>query len=414
MPETVGDMTIDCNAVLCTSSMADACGPSVGNQVLRIGMAWLKLVGLCFAFLFLLSSSPRSLSRSLSSPLLSSPILPLRPGACCSPILTLIRWSGSPSSLTLVLQAYVAREYSFVLAKTTSYSPLDSLFTMHIHILMTLIVAATSAAWALPHGGAVPSIHKRLVKQQSDADRESLMAAMPAVNNGDFKKKKKRYMIPNAAMTDEIPQVANTDFKKRHLETRSAGFYQSAYHIKLNRGHQASENKVKRGELHPLLYYTQHLNHALSRKSLTGFTSRKRSELRQTLRFEAEARMRKRWDSIHAAEGLTAPALRLGKRGRLVCVLGRIPLLCRLIHVNRRAFSEIRTCLGSTGAWLALLKPATMQMLQARLDRLLAKALTQTSSLPLLRALMSNLKVVSHVTSCKEKHANTNFISCLD
>lgn len=144
--------------------------------------------------------------------------------------------------------------------------------------------------------------HKRFVKQQSaEAHAQQQEAAMANKEMSNLK----RYVASGTAVDEVEPDVLPENLRTRSAQ--SSTFRISTHTIKMKRGHEASENLVERGVLDPLLYYTQHVNHALSRRAPHLRTA---IEKRATAQQEAEDRMRRRWLSIHQKAGVDAPELR--------------------------------------------------------------------------------------------------------
>jgi hypothetical protein len=167
------------------------------------------------------------------------------------------------------------------------------------------------------HAHTAPPSNKRYIDLQHPAHA---FKAAPA-DHANFKK---RYVLPNA-------NSAHVHVDISHLRRKSI-FATSTLRQSLTRSVGRSADLVQRGLLHPLLYHTQHLNRALSRRSslVSGGDLTKRDALKRDHAREAEDRMRRRWEQLHEERGMEAPALVKGKRGYLVRLVSRA--LLRISH----------------------------------------------------------------------------------
>lgn len=188
---------------------------------------------------------------------------------------------------------------------------------------LLLLLASFSLALPLdvqPSSSSTTTLHKRYVKKLSETEHADKLAGVRLLNG-----KHKRSVQPSSGWVPlkdsaAASKAVNQPQKRQQELVGDTGLYASTHRVPLKRGQAESEQLVQRGVLDPRLYYVQHVNHALARREryAGGRDLQKRADLRDQLRAEAEERMRKRWIDIHQEEGLQAPALKLGKRGRLV------------------------------------------------------------------------------------------------
>lgn len=188
--------------------------------------------------------------------------------------------------------------------------------------LSTLLLSWTTTwsilVFALPHGHRIDNQRKRM---HSDHIKRYVVPTkshdidMSSFKQGNFKKK--RYVAPSEAATSQETAPAMTGALRRRQITGT--FTHSNNTRSLKRGWDASLDKVKRGRLHPLLFYTQHYNQALSR--LTVLLRKRNLNKRANnahIQSQGIERIKRRWQDIHRQRGILPPPLVLSERGQLV------------------------------------------------------------------------------------------------